>query len=201
MSSERSDSAVPIAPDLAARWSPRAFDEHRAVPKALQRQLLEAARWAPSCFGDQPWRFVVWDRFANAAAHAAALACLVEGNRTWAQRAPLLVAAFADTLFRANEAPNRWGAYDTGAASLSLALQATALGLQAHQMGGFDVAAVSKLCAAPARFHAQSMIAIGYVGDASMLSEKQKLTETGARARRPVAEIAFDRTWSEPWQS
>lgn len=200
MSQARNDSSTPIAAELAARWSPRAFDPDQAVTPAQQQRLLEAARWAPSCFNDQPWRYVVWDRFADAAAHNAALGCLVDANRAWAQRAPLLIAAFADTLFQANDSPNRWGAHDTGAASLSLALQATALGLQAHQMGGFDADAIAKLCAAPERFRAQSMIAVGYVGDTTPLSDKQRAAEAAARTRRPLSQMAFVGTWGTPWR-
>lgn len=197
MSSERQESTSEIAAALALRWSPRAFDPTRAVTQAQQRQLLEAARWAPSCFNDQPWRFVLWDRHADAAAHAAALDCLVTSNRAWASRAPLLIAVFADSLFQANNSPNRWGAYDTGAASLSLALQASALGMHAHQMGGFDAEAIVRLAAAPPRFHAQTMIAVGYLGDPAVLNDKQRTTELAARTRRPLAEIAFHNRWGE----
>ena len=110
----------------------------RAVSRDDVIKLLEAARWAPSCFGDQPWRYLVWDRSGDAQAWQRAFDCLVEGNQKWARNAPLLMLSCADGAFAGNDKPNRWGQHDTGMASLSLTMQATELGLMVHQMGGFD---------------------------------------------------------------
>ena len=142
MTSKRAVTSEPIAPLLGERWSPRAFDADKAVSTRQLTQLMEAARWAPSCYNEQPWRYVVCDRNQSEADWEKALSCLVEGNRSWAARAPILMAAIASTQFTRNGKHNRWSEYDTGAASENLCLQATAMGLAAHQMGGFDAQAV-----------------------------------------------------------
>jgi len=129
---------VPIAALLARRWSGRAFDPDRPVPREVLLALCEAARWAPSCYGDEPWRFVIWDRCAEPDNWARAFAALAEGNRAWARDAPILMLAAAATVFARDGRANRWGAYDTGAAGMSLCVQATESGLMIHQMGGFD---------------------------------------------------------------
>lgn len=186
---------VPIAELLARRWSPRALDPQRPVTREHLLALLEAARWAPSCFGDQPWHYVIWDRFRDAGRWAQAFATLTEGNRSWAGRAPLLLLAVAATTFRHNGKPNPWGPYDTGAASLSLCLQASALGLVAHQMGGFDRAAIATVAGLPDGFLPQAMIAVGHPGALELLDATQQAKERAPRTRLPLDQIAFEAGW------
>ncbi len=153
---------APIADLIARRWSPRAIDPDQPVGREHLLALLEAARWAPSCFGDQPWRYLVWDRFHDAASWRQAFECLAEGNQIWVKNAPVLLLSIAAPNFGHNDQPNRWAQYDTGAASENLCIQAAALGLAAHQMGGFDAAAVAKLAGLPERATPMAMIAIGH---------------------------------------
>ena len=123
---------------IANRWSGRAYDVNRPISHNDLISLLEAARWAPSCFGEEPWRYIVCDKTRNEAAWAQAFSCLAEGNQSWAVNAPVLILALANTVFAHNDKENRWAQYDTGAASMSLCLQASSLGLMVHQMGGFS---------------------------------------------------------------
>lgn len=187
--------AVEIHDLLARRWSPRAIDQNRPVERRHLVALLEAARWAPSCFGDQPWRYLVLDRFRDRASWQAAWDCLTEGNKAWVRKAPVLVVSFADSVFRRNGKPNRWGPHDTGAASENLCLQGTALGLAVHQMGGFDREAIRRAFNVPERFTAMAIIAVGHPGDPSDLPEEKRTAEIAARSRVPLAEIAFDSRW------
>jgi nitroreductase len=53
------------------------------------RSLLEAARWAPSSYNEQPWRNVVATR-DDRAQFERLLSCLVEGNQAWAKHVPVL---------------------------------------------------------------------------------------------------------------
>ncbi len=145
---------VPIHDLLATRWSPRAFDATRAVTREQISALIEAARWAPSCFGNEPWRFLVWDRATDDAGWQRAFDCLSAGNQIWVKNVPLLFAAVADPAFDHNGKPNRWAQYDTGAAAENLVLQAVALGLAAHQMGGFDAERLHAEFGIPAGVHA-----------------------------------------------
>lgn len=189
---------VPIAPLLADRWSGRAYDAAKPVSREQTIALLEAARWAPSCFGDQPWRFMVWDKHVDAANWQRAFDCLVPGNQAWVQNAPLLFLITADTLFNHNGKPNRWGQYDTGAAAENLCLQASAMGLMAHQMGGFDADKARTAFAIPEQYTLMAMMSVGYPADISTLSGEVLEREMAARTRRPLGELFFDGTWGKP---
>ncbi len=199
-SSRQADVAEPIHELIASRWSPRAIDPDRPVAQAQITSLLEAARWAPSCFGDEPWRFLVFDRASASEDWARAFACLAEGNQTWVKNAPLLFAAVAGARFRHNDKPNRWAQYDTGAASVSLCLQASALGLVAHQMGGFNGALLAETFGIPEDYTPMAMIAVGHPGDAMLLPEALREKESAPRNRQPLEVIAFAGSWSSPYQ-
>lgn len=190
------NTSVPIHDLLAQRWSPRAIDQQQPVSREMQLALLEAARWAPSCFGDQPWRYLVWDRFHDRAHWQRAFDCLGDGNKMWVRDAPVLMASFADSTFRKNGKPNRWGAHDVGAASENLALQGASLGLVVHQMGGFDREKLRATFDVPEQFSAMAMIAIGHPGNPDELPEEKKISELKPRQRVPLADIAFEGQWN-----
>lgn len=190
---------VPIHELLARRWSPRAFDPARPVSAQAVAAVLEAARWAPSCFGDQPWRFLVWNRSDDPQGWQAAFDCLAEGNQAWVKDVPVLIAALALPHFRHNARPNRWAAYDTGAAAMSLCLQAVALGLAAHQMGGFDAERLKATFGVPAEVTPMAMIALGYQDAPERLEGELRERETAPRSRLPLEEIAFRGRWGQPF--
>jgi len=196
MMEKKAATEVPIHDLLAGRWSGRAFDPDRLLVREQIVALLEAARWAPSCFGDQPWRYVVCDRKTNRTAWETALGCLSEGNQGWACNAPLLLLAIADRRFTSRDSANRWGQYDTGAASENLCLQATAMGLMAHQMGGFDKDQAARVFNVPDHCDPMAMIAIGYqLPIESIDDEELKARELRERARWPLSENFFDGEW------
>lgn len=180
---------------LANRWSGRAYDADQSVSKEQVVSLLEAARWAPSCFGDQPWRYVVCNKADNLQAWQAAFDCLVPGNQGWAVNAPVLLLICADTLFGHNDKPNKWAAYDTGAATENLCLQATALGLMAHQMGGFDADKARAAFNVPERYQILAMVTVGYQASVDSLSGEVKERELAARSRKPLEELFFNGVW------
>lgn len=198
MFEKKAATRVEIADVLARRWSGRAFDPDRPVEREKLAALLEAARWSPSCFGDQPWRYLVWDRLADAGRWRRACDGLSEGNRGWAERAPLLMLACADSRFTDGR-PDRWGQYDTGAAGMSLSIQATALGLMVHQMGGFDAGKIRAEFAIPERYECMAMIAVGYQLPEDQIPEELREREYAPRARRPLAESFFMGEWGEPF--
>ncbi len=185
----------PIHDLLANRWSPRAFDTNKKVSRAQIISMLEAARWAPSCFGDEPWRYIVWDKQSDLDAWEKAFACLGEANQKWVKNAPLLFASIANTLFDHNASENRWAQHDTGAASMALVLEAEALGLVAHQMGGFDAAKLRTAFFIPATFTPMAMIAAGYQADAEILEGDYKTRELAARSRKPMDSRFFEGAW------
>lgn len=189
---------VPIHDVLAHRWSCRAFDRNKAVSREQIVALLEAARWAPSCFGDQPWRFLVWDRNSDEAAWQEAFDCLVEWNQNWVKNAPVLILATANTIFSKNGKPNHYGQYDTGAAAVSLCHQAVALGLMAHQMGGYDADKARLAFNIPEQFTCMAMIAVGYQAAPDVLEGELKELELAARARNPLEAHFFEGSWGVP---
>lgn len=189
---------TPIADLLARRWSGRAYDPARPVEPDQLTALLEAARWSPSCFGDQPWRYLIWDRLADPERWHRAFECLAEGNRGWAGDAPLLLLACADSQFTDGR-PNRWGQHDTGAASMGLSIQATALGLMVHQMGGFDAAKIRAEFAIPERYECMAMMTVGYQLPEDLIPAGMKDREHAARARRPLADSFFVGEWGTPY--
>jgi nitroreductase len=194
MSQQRSNADVDIVPLLAERWSPRAFEAGRPVAEASLRACLEAARWAPSCFGDEPWRFIVCDRTTQPEAWQRLLDCLTSRNQRWAQNAPVLMLLSAATHFR-NGKVNRWGQYDTGQAAMSLCVQAQALGLATHQMGGFDSDAVRRAFGIPDAFTPMAALALGYRADADILDEDFRDKETAPRQRQPLESTFYFGHW------
>lgn len=185
----------PIEKVLAERWSGRAFDESVPVTEEQITALLEAARWAPSCYGDQPWRFLICDRFTQPKAWQKAYETLSPGNQDWAKNAPLLILATSVTEFTHNNMPNRWNGYDTGAASISLCLQATAMGLLSHQIGGYDAAKLRDAFDIPDNIEMWAMIAIGHPAPLDTLSPEQLDRELKARERRPLEQQFFHGAW------
>lgn len=183
---------------IARRWSCRAFDATRPVGREQIVSLLEAARWAPSCFGDQPWRFIVWDKNSDAAAWRKAFDCLGEWNQNWVKNAPVLILTTAASVFSKNGKPNHWGQYDTGAAAENLCLQAVAMGLMAHQMGGYDADKTRQVFNIPAQFACMAMIAVGYQAEADVLDDELRQLELAPRARSPLGTHFFEGGWGIP---
>jgi len=198
LSQIRANAEIEIHPVISNRWSPRAFD-NRAVNRAKLLACLEAARWSSSCFGEEPWRFIVADRNSNMDGWKRMLSALAEKNQLWAKDAPVLILACAANNFSHNGNPNRWSQYDTGQAMMSLALQATAEGLITHSMGGFDLAAVAAAFDIPEDYTAMSVTALGYQGQTDSLDEGFRSIESAERSRKPISEIAFT-SWNQSLQ-
>lgn len=182
-----------LHPMIAQRWSPRAFDSKLVEPEKLA-QLFEAARWASSCFNDQPWAFVVATK-DDTVNYQKMLECLVPANVVWAQVAPVLGLVVAQKNFKHNGKPNAWGEYDAGQAAATLVLQATALNLVVHQMGGFDAVKAIATFNIPETAKPVAAIAIGYEGKSSDLSLELQEREKAARSRQPLTSFVFTGKW------
>ena len=178
----------PVDPQFPARWSPRSFAADR-MTEAQVLSLLEAARWAPSASNHQPTRFAYGLR--GDAAFATILDGLMGFNTVWAGNAAALivVASKATVAKDGAEAPNTWHAFDAGAAWMSLALQAQAMGLVAHAMGGFEAAKLAPALGLPEGHQIHVVVAVGKQGDLAALPEKLQEREKPS-PRRPVADLA-----------
>ncbi len=198
MFSKKIDTKADINQLIASRWSGRAYDSNRQVTDEQIISLIEAARWAPSCYGDQPWRYIIFNKSSNQSAWEKALGCLAEGNRSWAADAPLLLLAVANSVMTKNGNPNRWGQYDTGAASENLCLQATSMGLMTHQMGGFDADKTREFFNIPEQFTPMAMISVGYQLAEEDIPEEIKEREYNPRQRNSIEDNFFDGEWDKP---
>lgn len=178
----------PVAPMFVERHSPRSFTE-LPVTEAEVMILLEAARWAPSSSNLQPWRFA-WGLRGDAGFELIA-AALVPFNRDWAQKAGALVVIASKSVVERDGAshPNAAHAFDAGSAWMSLALQAHAMGLAAHAMGGFDKDQAARTLALPADHVLHAVVAVGHQGAPELLPEALRPREVPS-LRVPLAQLA-----------
>ena len=188
------DTQYPIHDLLRQRWSPRAFDD-RSIELEKLGSLFEAARWAPSSNNHQPWRFLVATK-ENKAEYDRLFNCLMEGNQAWAHRAPVLLLSVAELQFE-DGSQNRHALHDMGMAAENVVLQATALGLVAHQMAGFRIDQARADCQIPHGYEPVAMIAVGYPGDPALLSDRLRVREVQPRSRKPVKEFVYATTWEQ----
>lgn len=177
-----------VAEIFTKRFSGRSFDGSRPVTHDQILSILEAGRLAPSSYNEQPWVFIVCDKTTDPQAYNKAFATLVEFNQGWAKNAPLLIVAVANMKSSHGGKTNTYAPYDTGAAAVCMALEASSLGLMAHQMGGFDAEKIRQAFAIPADFVPQSVIAIGYPA----ADEKQ-----AERERKPLKDNFFMGSWGK----
>jgi nitroreductase len=178
----------PISDSIRQRWSPRSFTDQAVEPEVLN-QIFEAGSWAFSAMNEQPWRYIYAHK-SDTEAFNRLLECLVPANQAWAKHAPVLVLSLVKTHFD-NGQLNRTAMHDVGAANATLVLEATALGLSAHLMGGFDLARTRELFELPDNLEPVAFIAIGYAGPAEQLDEPFRTREAAPRQRKPLTDFAF----------
>jgi nitroreductase len=179
---------LPIEPLFIRRWSPRAMSGEPLSEEELFT-LFEAARWAPSTYNEQEWRFLYarrdtpsWPLFFD---------LLAEGNRAWCQNAALLAVILAHKVFQKNGKPNPVHLFDCGAAFQNLALQGTAMGLVVHGMQGFDFDKARTVLAVPDDYAVAAMFAAGHPGDPGKLPETLRQREVPS-GRRPIRELMHE---------
>jgi len=181
-----------IDPVFLERWSPRAFTDE-AIPEAALKALFEAARWAPSSYNSQPWRFIYARR---GSAHWETLLGLLNAfNQSWAKHAAALVFVVSKETMalpgKDEEAPSYSHSFDAGAAWANLALQAVRLGWQAHGMVGFDHERAPQALKLPAGYRVEAAVAIGKPGDKERLPEALQAREIPSQ-RNPISATAFE---------
>lgn len=174
---------------IRKRWSPRAFSD-QVVDPDLIRRLFDAARWAPSSFNEQPWRFVVatkdqsqeYDRLSQV---------LNDFNTTWATTAPVLMLTLAKNQFDLDDRTNKHAGHDLGQAVSYMTFEATRHDLYLHQMAGILPDKARELFHIPEHYTPMTMIALGYLGDIDVLPEDLQQKEKGERSRLSIDEIVF----------
>jgi nitroreductase len=194
LADKRARSSAPLHPLIADRWSPRALDPDAVVTDRQLRSLLEAARWAASYGDTQPARYLVGRRGDDTFRRIHDV--LVPGNQSWAHAAAVLMLGVAVTQNEKGDVP--YAEYGLGLATQNLVLQAVAEGLVGHQMAGFEPEAARSEFDLPANARPMIVIAIGGLGDPSLLIERRRAREVAERTRLDLAEIAFGGEWGKP---
>ncbi len=177
----------PLHELIQKRWSPRSYNGKAVEPEKL-KTLFEAAAWSQNCFNEQPWRFLLASR-DDRPQFDRLLGLLVEKNQDWAKHAGALGISFGKRTFTHNGSPDRFGLHDAGAALAQMSLQAVALGLHLHGMGGFDAARTRAEFAVPEDFEVGAAFAVGYLDDD---------TPPANRSRKPLSEVVFSGAWGAP---
>ena len=177
-----------VDPLILNRWSSRAMSGEDVAEEELM-SLFDAARWAPSAFNEQPWRFVYvrkgteqWDNIFST---------LVEFNQSWVKNASVMVAIISSKNSSHNDKPFKTHSFDTGAAWQNLALQAMANGLVCHGMSGFDFDAATSALGISDNFELHMIAAIGKPGDKEKLPFDLQEREVMS-SRKDLAEFVFE---------
>jgi len=182
----------PVHDLIKKRWSPRAFAEKPVNPELI-KQLFDAARWAPSSYNEQPWRFIVARR-ENSEEFEQLAEVLMDGN-SWAKEAPVLGLTIVKTFFEKNGKSNRVAEHDLGQAMSYLTLEAMRHDIYVHQMAGIHLDKARELFDIPEKYEPVTMFALGYLGKPGQLPEKLQKSERAERTRLDINEIVFRGGW------
>src|SRR5680860_1156338 len=163
------------------RWSPRAFSDKR-IERDMLRQLFDAARWAPSSYNEQPWRFIAatkdqpkeYERLSRV---------MNEKNRAWATSAPLLCLTLAKNDFEKFDRPNKHALHDVGQAISYFTIEAMRHDIYVHQMAGILPDKAYELFHISEHYTPVTMVAAGYIGDPEDLPENFQKMERAKRNR------------------
>ncbi len=184
---KKADTDHPIHELLEKRWSPRAFSDEPVAEEKLN-QLFEAARWAPSSYNEQPWRFIV-ARQDEEEAFKKLSQVLNEFNQKWAPSAPVLVLGLTKTTFDIDGRDNPHAEHDLGQAIAHLTFEATRHNLFVHQMAGILPDKARELYDLPDDLKPLTMFAIGYRGEPESLEDDLEEQETSSSSRKELDEI------------
>ncbi len=188
--------AFPIHPMFVNRWSPRALTGE-AITRDQLHTILEAARWAPSAYNYQPWRFIYALR--DTAQWGPIFDGVKEGNRTWVKdgSALIVLASAKNAQFPGADAPgpNAWHSFDAGAAWISMAFQAANMGLIAHALAGFEADKIRAATGLPEDYAINAVIVIGKQGDKAKLPEALQAREA-PNDRKPLSATSFEGKFS-----
>lgn len=183
-----------LTPLISRRWSPYAFCSKTPIESTKLNACLEAARWAPSSYNEQPWHISYVDKFIDPLGHAKMISLLVEFNQQWAQHAPVIGVISTHVQSELFNKPNAHAQYDCGAAMAFLTIQATELDLFVHQMAGFDSEKATNELILPDGYTALTVFALGYAADDdSFLPEflQERNEKQKARVRKEFTQVAL----------
>ncbi len=170
---------------IKERHSGRQYNSEKDISKEQIAFLIEAARWTPSCWGEEPWRFLICQKSSDEKGYAKVFESLAAPNQKWAQEAPVFIVVTAKRTFQERPAENHWAAYDTGAAAQTMMLAATSMDLILHSMGGFSPESLRENFGISEDFQILAVMALGYAAEESLV----------IRTRKPIEKLFFFDTW------
>ena len=181
-----------VLDEIEARYSPLAFSE-KLIPQKEINLLFEAAKRAASSYNEQPWRFIYASK--GEAGYTELFDCVMDFNRSWADKAPLLVLAIAKKNFTHSDQPNRHALYDLGHAVANMSAQATSMNIYLRQMGGYDAQKAKNIFGVSEEYETVAMIAFGYLGKVEDLPEKIRERAEKRSSRMEIEDFTFKGKW------
>jgi nitroreductase len=181
----------PILDVILNRWSSRAMTGQPLSNTELM-SLFEAARWAPSSYNNQPWRFIYATN--DDKEFSTFLDIMVDVNRAWCEKASVAMVLCSKKHFEYNGKYSRTHSFDAGSAWENLAIQGVSMGLVIHALEGFDYDRARKELNIPDEYDIECMIVAGKKDDCENLSEELQKREV-CTDRKPLAEIIHKGTF------
>ncbi|MFX1516592.1 MAG: nitroreductase family protein [Promethearchaeota archaeon] len=168
---------------------------YRALePVEITQELIEEtariAQLAPSCFNNQPWRYIfvyekeILKKLQNE--------CLTKGNQ-WAKTASMLIVVFSKVDLDCVIGDRQYYLFDSGMATAYLILYLTDQGLVAHPIAGFNPIKVKELLEIPDEMHLITLIIVGKKTNIipDFFKDHQKKSEVTRPPRKPLNEFAY----------
>ncbi len=177
-----------VDPLILNRWSSRAFSQEPVTQEELM-SLFDAARWAQSCYNNQPWRFIYARK--NSPSWTTFFDLMVPANQAWAKNAAVLVLVISKKTFSYNGKPSRTHSFDTGAAAQNMALQGARMDIVVHGMEGFDYDRARTALAIPDDYQVEALFAIGKYGNKEELPADLAAKEVPS-GRNPLDHFVFE---------
>lgn len=188
----------PIHEVIENRWSPYKFLPDRLIPREDLLSLLEAARWAPSSYNEQPWRFIIAPK-EEKKEFEKLLSCLVKANQDWAKNSSILMLGITHLTFDRNGKENKAAMHDLGAAVSHLSFEATIRGISVHQMIGIKPQKAKEMYAIPEEYEVLIAFALGYPDLNKVATDPLAIRDKTPRARKTISEIVFYKVWGSSY--
>ena len=185
----------PIHKLFLKRWSPRAMSGE-VIDDQKIKSIFEAARWAPSSYNEQPWRYII-ARKEQPEKFNKLVSCLEDSNQVWAQHASVLALAFARTTFERNGKVNKAAFHDLGAAASFMSFEATSRGIAVHQIIGLHPNVVNEKYEVPDEYQVLTALAIGYADLSPNTDNVHAERDNTMRSRKKITEFVFRDDWGK----
>lgn len=159
------------------------------ITDELIGDLAESAQLTPSCFNNQPWRFV----FAHDPEVLKKLHGAMSRGNEWVQAASMIIAVFSREDLDCRVRGRDYYLFDTGMATAFIMLRATELGLVAHPIAGYREDQVKEILGIPEDVKVITLVIVGRHSETigPLLSEKQVESEKERPGRLSLEEFAY----------